>query len=430
MRRLNKIALVTVSCLMIASLAIGGYEKEAKEKPKTSKSDLYGELELFADAISLIRNEYVEEVDAKKIIYGAMKGMLSDLDDYSQFMDPEEFEEIKSETKGEFGGVGTEISLKDGILTVVTPIIGTPAEAAGIKPGDKIVKIDGKLTRDITLNEAVKQMRGKPGTSVTLTIWREKSQKILEIPIKRAIIKIKSIKDAEFIEDKIGYIKLIEFQENTARELEEALKKLESKGMDSLILDLRYNPGGLLEEAIAVAERFLPKDKVIVSIKSRAPADNVVFKSSGRFTHPGYPIILLVNEGSASASEIVSGALQDNKRALVMGTKTYGKASVQTVIPLKDGSALRLTTAAYLTPSGKLIKKQGIMPDVVVEQMESKGAVKEEPEDVFEKVTENKEENKEEKKELSGKEKLEKDSQLGAAVNLMKAIKIYAKEKV
>ena len=429
MKRLYKISLIVLSSLMITSLAIGGYEKETKDKPKSSKSDLYGQLELFADAISLIRADYVDEVDSKKLIYGAMKGMLSNLDEYSQFMDPEEFEEIKSETKGEFGGVGIEISLKDDILTVITPLSGTPAEAAGIKPGDKVVKIDGKITKDITLNDAVKKMRGKPGTTVTLTVWREKVQKVIDIPMKRAIIKIRSIENAELVDGKIGYIKLAEFQDNTARDLDEALKKLESHGMSSLILDLRYNPGGTLDGAVDVAERFLPKDKTIVSIRSRTPQQNTIFRSSGKFTHPNYPIIILVNDGSASASEIVSGAIQDNKRGLILGTKTYGKASVQTVIPLKDGSALRLTTASYLTPSGKLIKGQGIVPDIVVELREDKGDKTELPEDIFEKVTEKKGEKKPAAKTPADKEKLQRDNQLDAAINLMKAIKTYGKEK-
>ena len=427
MKRIYKISLIAVSFLMVASLAIGGYEKDAKEKPKTSKSDLYGQLEIFADAISLIRTDYVDEVDSKKLIYGAMRGMLSNLDDYSQFMDPEELEDVKTETKGEFGGVGTEIALRDDILTVITPLSGTPAEAAGIKPGDKIVKIDGKITRDITLGEAVKAMRGKPGTTVTLTVWREKDQKIIDIPIKRAIIKIKSIKNAEFVDGKIGYIKLAEFQDNTARDLDEALKKLESQGMESLILDLRYNPGGVLDGAVDVSERFLPKDNVIVSIKSRTPEQNALFRSSGRFNRPNYPMIVLVNDGSASASEIVSGAIKDNKRGLIVGTKTYGKASVQTVIPLKDGSALRLTTASYLTPSGKLIKGQGIAPDVVVELSEGDGA--EGADDIFEKVAEKKSPKKAEMKAPADKEKLHRDNQLDTAVNLLKAIKTYGKEK-
>lgn len=429
MKRSNIIRNVSAALLIVIALAVGpGQAKETKDKPKTSKSDLYGQLELFADAISLIRSDYVDEVDSQKLIYGAMKGMLSNLDDYSQFMDRDEFQEITSETKGEFGGVGIEISLKDGILTIIAPLVGTPAQLAGIKPGDKIVKIDGKLTKNMTLSDAVKQMRGKPGTTVALTVWREKTHKVLDIPIRRAIIKIQSVKDAKLIDGKIGYIRLTEFQDNTARDLEEALKKLEAQGMDSLILDLRYNPGGILDGAVSVAEKFLPKGKVIVSIKSRTPEQNAELRSSGKFTHPNYPLIVLVDEGSASASEIVAGAIQDNKRGLILGTKTYGKASVQTVIPLRDGSALRLTTASYLTPSGKLIKSQGIVPDVVVEFQEAKsgaGEKGEELEDIFEKAAEKKGQ----KAEAENREKLEKDNQLDAAVNLMKAIKVYRQEK-
>jgi carboxyl-terminal processing protease len=387
-KRWLKILLVVAVAACAASMAMGGLEKSASEKGKAkSKDDLYQQVELFADAVSILRSDYVDQLDSKKLMYGALKGMLSSLDDYSQFMDPDEYNEIKIETKGEFGGVGVEISLKDGILTVVSPISGTPAEAAGIKSGDKIVKIDGKVTKSVTLNDAVKQMRGKPGTQVTLTIWRESTQKVFDVPLKRDMIKVKSIKKAEILEDKIGYIKLVEFQENSNRDLDEALKKMEAQGMDGLILDLRNNPGGLLDGAVDVAERFLPKDKVIVSIKARNPADTNVFKSSGSFFKKDYPLIVLVNEGSASASEIVAGAVKDNKRGIVLGTKTFGKASVQTVIPLNDGSALRFTTAIYLTPSGKMIKGQGITPDVVVERDQNL-VKKEEDVDIFEKMEE------------------------------------------
>jgi len=441
MKRLKIAALIAVPFILIASIAICGFDKnkdkDKEARPKISRSDLYGQLELFADAVSLIRSDYVDEVDSKKLVYGAMKGMLSNLDDYSQFMEPDEFEEIRSETKGEFGGIGIEIALKDGILTVITPIIGTPAETAGIKPGDKVVKINGKITRNITLNDAVKEMRGRPGTKVTLTIWRDRDQKILEIPITRVMIKIHSIKKAELVDDKIGYIKLVEFQEKVAsRELDEGLKKLESQGMDSLILDLRYNPGGLLDGAVDVCERFLSKDKVIVSIKARSPGQNAVFKSSGKFSGGrDYPIIVLVNDGSASASEIVAGAIQDNKRGLILGTKTYGKASVQTVIPLKDGSGLRLTTASYLTPSGKLIKGKGITPDIVVEERLAGPTGKSEEEEIFEKVADKEGQGArgkgqvEEKREGLNKERIEDDNQLSAAINLMKAIKVYKQGK-
>lgn len=424
-----KIAAFILLLAVLSSTAVGGYEK-GKDKAK-GKDDIYSQLELFADAISLIRSDYVEDVDSKKLIYGAMRGMVSSLDDYSQFMDPEEFNEIKVETKGEFGGIGIEISSRDGILTIITPIVGTPAEAAGIKPGDKIIKIDGVIAKNMSLNDSIKKLRGKAGTLVKLTIWREKEEKVLDVAIKRAIIKIHSIKKSELIEDKIGYIRLVEFQENTPRDLEEALGKLESQGLDALILDLRYNPGGLLEGAVDVSERFIAGDKVIVSIKSRDPGQSMVFKSSGKFLHPDYPLIILVNEGSASASEIVAGAVQDNKRGIVLGTKTFGKASVQSVISLKDGSALRITSALYYTPSGKLIKGLGIMPDVVVEREEMKtGKGKDEDKDEREEIFE-KAETKSVKfvKEPGKEEKDARDNQLNMAVSLIKAMKIYKSVK-
>ncbi len=424
MRRKTRILFFVLLIMLTSSLTMGGYEEVKSDKAK-AKGDLYSQVELFADAIAILRSDYVDEVDSKKLIYGALKGMLGSLDDFSQFMEPDEFAEITLETKGEFGGIGVEISMKEGVLTVITPISGTPAEAAGLKPGDKIVRIDGKTTKDVTLADAVKQMRGKPGTTVRLTVWREKEEKALEIPVKRELIKIQSIKKADIVEDKIGYIKLVEFQERTPSDLEDALKKLESQGMDALILDLRNNPGGLLDGAVAVSEKFLPKDSLIVSIKSRDPKQDAVFKSSGKYARPDYPLIVMVNEGSASASEIVAGAIQDDKRGIILGTKTFGKASVQTVIPLKDGSALRFTIASYLTPSGKLIRNQGIIPDVVVEREEGAAKLKEET-DVFEKVQES---TKPQAAEKTDKEKLEKDNQFTMAVNLIKALKIYRQEK-
>jgi carboxyl-terminal processing protease len=243
----------------------------------------------------------------------------------------------------------------------------------------------------MTINDAVKLMRGDPGTQIMLTVWREKDEKVLDIPIKRAIINITSVKDAYLIEGKTGYVRLIEFQEKAGRELEEALKRLEAQGMDALVLDLRNNPGGLLDAAIDVSEKFLPKDRVIVSTKGRNQSQDNTYKSSGRYLHPEYPIVVIVNDGSASASEIVAGALRDNKRAMLIGTKTFGKASVQTVMPLRDGSALKLTTALYHTPGGKSIMNQGVAPDVIVEPKEMPG----------------------------------QDNQLREAVNLIKAIKVH-----
>ena len=428
MDRKLKTIFVIIAVILTASLTMGGYDKPIEHgKAERSKEDLYNQVELFSDAISAIQSDYVTEVDSKKIIYGSMRGMLSSLDDYSSFLDPDEHKEITVEAKGEFGGLGVEVMLKDGILTVITPIVGTPADAAGVKSGDRIVRINGKTTKNIKLNDAVKMMRGDPGTQAILTVWREKDQRVLDIPIKRAVINIASIKDAYLIDGKTGYIRLIEFQEKAGRQLEEGLKKLEGQGMDALILDLRNNPGGLLDSAIEVSEKFLPKDKVIVSTKSREISQNAVFKSGGQYKHSQYPVIVLVNDGSASASEIVAGALKDNKRAIIMGTKTFGKGSVQTVIPLKDGSALRLTTALYYTPNGKSIINEGIVPDIIIEEEELKEKDKAAA-DIFERIEKDREAKKAAKTGKPG-ELIERDNQLREAVNLMKAMKVYKASK-
>ena len=331
------------------------------------KESIYKQLPLFADTISIVQTDYVEEVNSKDLIYGALQGMLSSLDKHSQFMDPDTYREMKVETKGEFGGLGIVITIKDSLLTIISPIEDTPAYEAGVKSGDKIIKIDGDSTKDFTLLEAVKKMRGKPGTNCTLSILRESEQKLLEFPITRDIIKIKSVKEAKLIDGKTGYVKIIEFQQKTPQDIEKALKGLEKEGMDGLILDLRNNPGGLLDAAVKVADKFIPAGKLIVSTRGRRDEQNMKFKATTRATHAQYPLVIMVNEGSASASEIVAGAVQDHKRGFLLGTKTFGKGSVQTVIPLSDGSALRLTTAKYFTPSGKCIHDIGITPDVVVE---------------------------------------------------------------
>ncbi len=407
----RKIILLAALLVFVCSAAIGAFEKGRSSKSK-SKEDLYNNVGLFADAVSIIRSDYAEEVDSKKLMYGAMRGMLESLDDYTQFLDPEEYKELQEEAKGEFGGIGIEVTFKDGMVTVITPISGSPAEIAGIKPGDKIVKINSKTTKDMDLNAAVKEMRGKSGTVLNITVWREKDQKILDFSVKRDIIKINSIKEAKFIEDKIGYIKVIEFLEKTPQDLEEALRKLESQGMDSLILDLRNNPGGLLDVAAVVCEKFLPKDAVIVSIKTRDPKQDSVIKSKGAFLHAVKPLVVMVNEGSASAAEIFAGAIQDNKRGMILGTKTFGKASVQAVIQMRDGSALKFTTASYLTPSGRIIRNHGIIPDIIVERDENGAVKKAKAAEIFENLEEK-------------KVKVEKDNQLDMAVNVIKALKVY-----
>jgi len=420
-----------VLLLVMASFAIGiaahniSFAEKQQEQQKQKTDDLYKELELFSDAISVIRTDYVEEKTSKDLIYGALKGMLSSLDPYSQFMDPDTYSEMKVETEGEFGGIGIEITLKDDLLTIISPIDDTPAYKAGIKAGDKIVKIDGSTTKDLTLIDAVKKLRGKPGTDVTIIVLRESDKKLLEFTITRAIIKIASIKKAEMLEPGIGYIRLAEFQENTPKDMSDALKRLEAEGLKGLILDLRNNPGGLLDVAVDVGGKFIQEGKIIVSTKGRVEGQNIEFKSRNKNNHLDYPIVVLINGGSASASEIVAGALQDYKRAILLGTKSFGKGSVQTVVPMPDGSAIRLTTSKYFTPNGRSIHGLGIMPDIIIEYEEKSPKDKEVDKEtaLLEKLMDSKEKTPEEK--AGEKKKKELDNQLLRAVDVLKGIVIY-----
>lgn len=413
-----------VILIVILILAVCGSLTFAAQTPEKDE-DIYKHLELFSDVISIVRAEYVDDVKSKDLIYGAMKGMIQSLDKYSEFMDPETYAEMKVETEGEFGGIGIEIAIKDDILTVIAPIEDTPAYKAGLKAGDRIVKIDKDLTRGITLLEAVKKLRGKPGTQIPVTVLRESEGKILEFTITRDIIKVKSIRKAEILEDKIGYIRLSVFQERSAKDLEDALVELEKKGMDSLILDLRNDPGGLLNVAADVTGKFLPSGEMIVYTKGRDKRQNMEFKAKDKKPRTEYPLVVLVDQGSASGSEIVAGAIQDHKRGIIVGTKTFGKGSVQTVIPLPDGSALRLTTSKYYTPGGRSIHGQGIIPDIVIEREErNKEEAKAKPEEVFEKLEETPPvDNKEGAKPSVKKE--EYDNQLQRAVDIIKTMKIY-----
>jgi carboxyl-terminal processing protease len=342
---------------------------------RKKRDDLYRQVELFSDVLAIVDADYVDEVKPREAIYGALKGMLSSLDPHSQFMDPETYNELKVDTEGKFGGLGIEISLKDGLLIIVTPIEDTPAWRAGLKPGDCIVKIDNELTRGIDLSAAMKKLRGKPGETVNLTILREPEKKLLEFKITRAVIKINDIKKTEILEDEIGYIRLVEFRENTPKDFDIAIKKLSKLKMKAFILDLRNNPGGLLESAVEVTGKFLPAGKLLAYTKGRKADQNLRFISQTKKPILDLPMVILINEGSASGSEIVAGALQDYKRATIIGIKSFGKGSVQTVIPLSDGSALRLTTSKYFTPLGKVIHGKGVTPDIVVDK-----GIKETPE--------------------------------------------------
>ncbi len=337
----------------------------------------YENLKLFTDVLGIVQENYAEPVNAKDIMYNAIRGMVKGLDPHSSFMTPEEYNDMQIDTKGSFGGIGIEIGMKDNMLTVVAPIEDTPAFKAGLLAGDKIVKIGDKWTKDMALGEAVNLMRGPKDTPVTISIMREGFTEPKQFTINRAVIKVKSVK-YRTLEDGVGYVRLAQFQENTTDELEKALKDLALKNngrMKGLVLDLRNNPGGLLQEAVSVSNEFLDSG-LIVYTKGRASGQDMTFNADAAKSQPDYPIIVLVNNGSASASEIVAGALQDHKRALILGTGTFGKGSVQTIIPLSDGSALRLTTSKYYTPSGRSIQAKGIEPDIVVGET-PKGHIKE-----------------------------------------------------
>ena len=325
--------------------------------------DEYSYLKLFTDVLKIVKENYVEEPNIKKLIYGALVGMVSSLDPFSAFFPPDKYKEFMEETEGEFGGVGIEISMEKGRPIVVAPIEGTPAFKAGLRAGDIILAVDGEDTFGKSLLEIVKKIRGKPGTKVKLTIMRKGLDKPITVEITRAVIKIESVKYTKYRD--IGYVKLIQFQHYTSRDLRKAIKDLISQDVKGLVIDLRNNPGGLLSEAVKVSDLFLPEGKLIVYTKGRRDEEKYYAKEPA-LVPPGMPVVVLINKGSASASEIVTGALQDHHRAIIVGEKSFGKASVQNIIPLEDGSAIKITVAYYYTPSGRLIHGKGIKPDVKV----------------------------------------------------------------
>ena len=340
------------------------YAEESIEEPKP---DTYNKLKIFSEVLSLIESNYVESVESDTIINGAIRGMVKALDPHTSYLPPASYKEMQVETTGKFGGLGIEISIRDGVLTVVSPIEETPAFKVGIKAGDKIIKIEEESTLDMTLQDAVSLLRGETGSPVSITIFRDSFKAPKEFTIVRAIIKVRSVVHKLYKKD-IGYIKIRSFSKNTSVDLDKALAELEKKEISKLILDLRNNPGGLLNQAVEVTERFLNRENLIVYTKGRSDEQNMRFTSHDKVAGVSYPLIILVNSGSASASEIVAGALQDLNRAIILGTPTFGKGSVQTIIPLSDGSALRLTTARYYTPSGRVIQENGIEPDIIIER--------------------------------------------------------------
>lgn len=333
----------------------------------------YQELQLFTDVLTIVKRSYVEDVTIKDLVYGAIDGMLASLDPHSGFMSPDIYKEMKIDTRGEFGGLGIEISARDGVLTIVSPIEDTPASRAGLEAGDHILKIEEEYTKDMEIMEAVHLMRGKPGTSVTITIMRPGFEKPQPFTLKREVIKVKSVKSKN-LENGFGYVRLAQFQERSGEDLNNALDKLRKDNDGSLrglVLDLRNNPGGLLDQAVEVSDKFLTEG-LIVYTQGREDDAQMEFSAMHSGTEADYPMVVLINGGSASASEIVAGALQDHGRAVIMGTQSFGKGSVQTIIPLSDESGLRLTTAKYYTPNGTSIQARGIVPDIEVVQSEVK----------------------------------------------------------
>ena len=393
-----------------------------------AEAEGYEELKVFTEALSLVRKNYVEDIKPRDLIYGAIKGMLSSLDPHSGFMTPEQYKELQTDTKGEFGGIGIQIGVKEGMLTVIAPIEDTPAYRAGIKAGDKIIKINNEFTKDMSLQDAVSKMRGASSTSVKITILREGWKETKDFTLSREIIKIKSVK-SKLLEDGIGYIKINQFQEQTATDLSSAMEKLMQENMNSLILDLRNNPGGLLNSSVDVTSQFIPSGKLVVYIKDRA-GERIEYQSGKTKSNSTTPVIVIVNQGSASASEIVAGALKDWNRAVIIGTQTFGKGSVQSVVPLGDGSALRLTTAKYYTPKGISIQTTGITPDIVVKP-EIKDGEKKHPvireKDLERHLTNGEiEEKPNEPEEMVPVEYEEKeDIQLQKAIDLLKTWKVF-----
>ncbi|ADH85896.1 S41 family peptidase [Desulfurivibrio alkaliphilus] len=408
--------------------------------------DTYRHLETFTNVLHIIQQSYVDEVDPEEAIEGAIRGMLQSLDPHSSYLRADDFKDLQMETKGAFTGIGIEISMRDGMLTVVAPIEGTPADKAGLRAADRIVGIDGETTKGISLMEAVRKLRGPEGTEVTVTIHRDGWSEFRDITIVRGVIPIYSVK-SELLEPGYAHIRISNFQAKTTKDFREALNNFQKQEeLKGVILDLRNNPGGLLDQAVQLADVFLDEG-VIVSTKGRIREQNMVFearKTSGRDRYR-FPLVVLVNEGSASASEIVAGALQDHQRAVILGTPTFGKGSVQTIIPLNDGAGLRLTTARYYTPSGISIQAKGITPDIEVHNEPPNNATtaaaeKDQPpphmtfrerdllhhldSDRRQPKTPEAEEKKDDKdKEL--REKLARDRQLQTALTLLKGLQVF-----
>jgi len=393
--------------------------------------DTYKSLENFANVMNILEKNYVENINPTELIQGAIKGMLASLDPHSSYMTPDSFKDLQAETKGSFSGIGIEVTMKDGVLSVVSPIEGTPAFEQGIKAGDKIIKIEGNYTKDMNMMDAVNLLRGKKGSKVTISIYRTGWTEMRDFTLVRDIIPLHSVK-SKLLAPGYAYIRITNFQAKTTKDTIKALEEFNQNGpLHGLILDLRNNPGGLLEQAVSIVDIFVNKG-IIVSTRGRLQDQNVEYLAHGGGPKYTFPIIVLVNEGSASASEIVAGALQDDKRALILGVQTFGKGSVQTVFPMSNGAGLRLTTARYYTPSGRSIQAKGITPDLIVPlqqiQTAEDGSSEKIPQFIREKDLKHhmKNDNKQTSKPQNTKiqKMLDIDNQLSTALTLLQGLKV------
>lgn len=437
---IRKLSLTIFVALLLGLSAIFAWDRLSIQRVSAEDQTVYENLQIFSDVLDIVKENYVQEVESKELVEGAISGMLRTLDPHSSYLDPDAYKELQVETKGSFGGIGIEITVRDGVLTVVSPLEGTPAYELGIQAGDQILRVDGETTKEMTLMEAVKKMRGPKGTNVVLTIMREEFTKPQDFVITRDTIAIRSVR-SKTLEPGYGYIRLSQFQSSTARDLRKEIAKLEkeNKSLKGLILDLRNNPGGLLDQAVKVSDEFL-NEGLIVYTGGRLKSQDMRFEAHMNTKPHSYPIVVLVNEGSASAAEIVAGALQDHKRAVVVGVKTFGKGSVQTVMPLRNGAALRLTTALYYTPNGRSIQAKGIEPDIVVERVlpgriedDGHGSKAIREEDLKNHMDGGKEEvsdNKPDSDQRSTiKEELTRDNQLARALDVLKSWEILSQMK-
>jgi len=365
-RRRRSLPLFLAFFAILALLFSGG--NAVQRVDAVSKDAAYENLQTFTNILAIVQKNYVEDVTTEQLVEGAINGMLTSLDPHSAYLTPELYKELQVDTKGSFGGLGIEITVRNGVLTVVSPIEDTPAYRAGVKAGDQVIKIDGEFTKDMTLVEAVKKMRGPKGSKVVLSLKREGVNSLIDVSMLREVIKIQSVK-SKWLDKGYGYIRLTQFQERSANDVERALEGWNREGaIEGIVLDLRNDPGGLLTQAVKVSDLFLDSGMIVYTDGRLENQKQKYFaRRPGSYTE--FPMVVLVNGGTASASEIVAGALQDHKRAVILGTTTFGKGSVQTILPLDDNSALRLTTARYYTPSGRSIQATGIVPDIVMDNV-------------------------------------------------------------